>query len=96
MVPVEREACGGCFNHIPPQRQLEVKLHNKVIVCEYCGRVLIDPDIENEPVEETAEAKTDTKADTKKKETKKATATKKKAAPKSTKKAASSKDKKDK
>ena len=92
MVPVEREACGGCFNHIPPQRQLEVKLHNKVIVCEYCGRVLIDPDIEEEPVEEPAEAK----ADTKKKETKKATATKKKAAPKSTKKAASSKDKEDK
>ena len=87
MVPVEREACGGCFNHIPPQRQLEVKLHNKVIVCEYCGRVLIDPDIEEEPVELT-----DEQADSKKKEAKKATATKKKAAPKSTKKAASSKD----
>ena len=96
MVPVEREACGGCFNHIPPQRQLEVKLHNKVIVCEYCGRVLIDPDIETEPVEEQSEAK----ADTKKKETKKATAKKttatKKTASKSTKKAASSKDKEDK
>ncbi len=42
VVPVERDACGGCFNKIPPQRQLDIKLHKKIIVCEYCGRILID------------------------------------------------------
>lgn len=42
IVVVERNACGGCFNRIPPQRQLEIKMHKKVIVCEYCGRILID------------------------------------------------------
>ena len=43
VVPVERSACGGCFNKIPPQRQLDISLHKKVIVCEHCGRILIDP-----------------------------------------------------
>ena len=43
IVTVDREACGGCFNRIPPQRQMEIKLHKKVIVCEYCGRIMIDP-----------------------------------------------------
>jgi uncharacterized protein len=38
VVPVERDACGGCFNKIPPQRQLDIRLHKKIIVCEYCGR----------------------------------------------------------
>lgn len=42
IVVVERNACGGCFNRIPPQRQLEIKMHKKVIVCEYCGRILVD------------------------------------------------------
>lgn len=42
IVTVQRSACGGCFNKIPPQRQLEIKMHRKVIVCEYCGRIMID------------------------------------------------------
>lgn len=43
IVYVQRDACGGCFNKIPPQRQLDIKMHKKIIVCEYCGRILIDP-----------------------------------------------------
>ncbi|MFW6019901.1 MAG: zinc ribbon domain-containing protein [Bacteroidales bacterium] len=46
IVKVERGACGGCFNKIPPQRQLDIKMHKKIIVCEYCGRILVDDDIE--------------------------------------------------
>jgi len=42
IVTVQRSACGGCFNRIPPQRQLEIKMHKKVIVCEYCGRIMVD------------------------------------------------------
>ena len=42
IVTVQRNACGGCFNRIPAQRQLEIKMHKKVIVCEYCGRILVD------------------------------------------------------
>lgn len=45
IVYVQRNACGGCFNRIPAQRQVEIKLHKKVIVCEYCGRILIDPQL---------------------------------------------------
>lgn len=45
VVTVDRDACGGCFNAIPPQRQSEIKLHKKVIVCENCGRILIDEDL---------------------------------------------------
>lgn len=45
VVPIKRDACGGCFNKIPPQRQLDVCSHKKVIVCEYCGRILIDEEI---------------------------------------------------
>ncbi len=45
IVYVQRDACGGCFNKIPPQRQLDIKMHKKVIVCEYCGRILIDPEM---------------------------------------------------
>lgn len=41
VVTVERAACGGCFNKIPPQRQLDIQLRKKVIVCEYCGRILV-------------------------------------------------------
>jgi predicted nucleic acid-binding Zn-ribbon protein len=42
VVSVSRDACGGCFNRIPPQRQVDIKLSKKIIVCEYCGRILID------------------------------------------------------
>lgn len=45
VVQIERDACGGCFNKIPPQHQLDIKLHKKIIVCEYCGRILVDSDI---------------------------------------------------
>lgn len=48
VVPVERDACGGCFNKIPPQRQLDIRMHKKIIVCEYCGRILVDESIINE------------------------------------------------
>lgn len=44
VVSVSRDACGGCFNRIPPQRQVDIKLSKKIIVCEYCGRILIDAD----------------------------------------------------
>lgn len=55
VVPVERDSCGGCFNQIPPQRQLDIKTHKKIIVCEHCGRVLVDAAIAGieEAVEET-------------------------------------------
>ena len=45
IVYVQRDACGGCFNKIPPQRQLDIKMRKKIIVCEYCGRILIDPEL---------------------------------------------------
>lgn len=48
VVPVERDACGGCFNKIPPQRQLDIRIRKKIIVCEYCGRILIDPELASE------------------------------------------------
>ncbi len=43
IVYVQRNACGGCFNRIPPQKQMEIRMHKKVLVCEYCGRIMIDP-----------------------------------------------------
>jgi len=45
VVTVERDACGGCFNAIPPQRQSEIRLHKKIIVCENCGRILVEEDV---------------------------------------------------
>lgn len=48
VVAVERDSCGGCFNKIPPQRQMDIKSHKKVIVCEHCGRILVDIAIEQE------------------------------------------------
>ena len=48
LVSVDRDACGGCFNKIPPQKQLDIKLHKKVIVCEHCGRILVDSNILSE------------------------------------------------
>jgi predicted nucleic acid-binding Zn-ribbon protein len=47
VVTVERKSCGGCFNNVPPQVQLEVGLHKKVIACEHCGRILVDQSIVN-------------------------------------------------
>lgn len=45
VVKIERDACGGCFSKISPQRQLDIRMHKKIIVCEFCGRILIDDDI---------------------------------------------------
>lgn len=57
IVYVQRDACGGCFNKIPPQRQLDIRMRKKIIVCEYCGRIMIDPELAgvqqgNKPAEE--------------------------------------------
>jgi predicted nucleic acid-binding Zn-ribbon protein len=46
VVSVQRDACGGCFNHIPPQRQMDIRLRKKITVCEHCGRILVDSDME--------------------------------------------------
>ncbi|MDE7381180.1 MAG: hypothetical protein K2N03_03510 [Muribaculaceae bacterium] len=65
IVTVQRNACGGCFNRIPPQRQLEIKMHKKIIVCEYCGRIMIDAllaGIEEPAVEVPAKPKRGSKA----------------------------------
>jgi len=51
IVYVQRDACGGCFNKIPPQRQMDIRMHKKIIVCEYCGRILIDPELAGVKVE---------------------------------------------
>lgn len=45
IVPIQRGACGGCFNKIPPQKQMDIKMGKKIIVCEYCGRIMIDPEL---------------------------------------------------
>jgi predicted nucleic acid-binding Zn-ribbon protein len=47
VVHIERDACGGCFNKIPPQSQLDIRMHKKIIVCEYCGRIIVDEEISN-------------------------------------------------
>lgn len=52
VVAVQRDACGGCFNKIPPQRQLDIRMHKKIIVCEHCGRILVDDELKTE-VEES-------------------------------------------
>ena len=57
VVYVQRDACGGCFNKIPPQRQLDIKMHKKIIVCEYCGRILIDPELAGVKTVTTTEEK---------------------------------------
>jgi predicted nucleic acid-binding Zn-ribbon protein len=56
IVYVQRDACGGCFNKIPPQRQLDIKMHKKIIVCEYCGRIMIDPELAGVKVDKVATA----------------------------------------
>ena len=75
IVYVQRDACGGCFNKIPPQRQLDIKMHKKIIVCEYCGRILIDPELAGVKTEKPA---TEEKK-TRKRATARKTATSKKA-----------------
>lgn len=67
IVYVQRDACGGCFNKIPPQRQLDVKMHKKIIVCEHCGRILIDPELAGVKVESTVAEKPKRKRATRKK-----------------------------
>ncbi len=57
IVYVERDACGGCFNKIPPQRQLDVRMRKKIIVCEYCGRIMIDPELAGVKIEKGEETK---------------------------------------
>lgn len=57
IVYVQRDACGGCFNKIPPQRQLDIKMHKKIIVCEYCGRIMIDPELAGVKTEKPEEEK---------------------------------------
>ena len=57
IVYVQRDACGGCFNKIPPQRQLDIKMHKKIIVCEYCGRIMIDPELAGVKTEAPTEEK---------------------------------------
>lgn len=56
IVTVQRDSCGGCFRKIPAQRQLEIKMHKKVIVCEYCGRIIIDGALANVPEDKTETA----------------------------------------
>ncbi|MBS1732312.1 MAG: hypothetical protein JST02_03360 [Bacteroidetes bacterium] len=50
VVPVERDSCGGCFHAIPPQKQSEIKLRKKIMVCENCGRILVDADLNDSVV----------------------------------------------
>ena len=47
MVTVKRDACGGCFNRIPPQRQVDIRQGKKIIICEYCGRILVADPLKN-------------------------------------------------
>ena len=54
IVYVQRDACGGCFNQIPPQRQLDIRMRKKIIVCEYCGRIMIDPELAGVEIESKA------------------------------------------
>ena len=55
IVYVQRDACGGCFNKIPPQRQLDIRMRKKIIVCEYCGRIMIDPELAGVKIEKPVE-----------------------------------------
>ena len=69
VVYVQRDACGGCFNKIPPQRQLDIKMHKKIIVCEYCGRILIDPELAGVKTVSTTEEKPKRRASRSKRKT---------------------------
>ncbi|MDR0895041.1 MAG: C4-type zinc ribbon domain-containing protein [Prevotellaceae bacterium] len=57
IVYVQRDACGGCFNKIPPQRQLDIRSRKKIIVCEYCGRIMVDPELAGVTIESKEEPK---------------------------------------
>ena len=57
IVAVQRGACGGCFAKIPPQRQVDIRMHKKIIVCEYCGRIMIDPELAGIKEEKAEEEK---------------------------------------
>jgi len=57
VVTVQRDSCGGCFNKIPPQRQLDIKNHKKILVCEHCGRILVDAAFDPNYKEPTVEEK---------------------------------------
>lgn len=63
IVYVQRDSCGGCFNKIPPQRQIDIRMRKKIIVCEYCGRILIDPELAGveEPKEQEEKPKRKTR-----------------------------------
>ncbi len=54
---VQRDACGGCFNKIPPQKQMDIRMRKKIIVCEYCGRIMIDPELAGVEQEKHLETK---------------------------------------
>ena len=69
IVYVQRDACGGCFNKIPPQRQLDIKMHKKIIPCEYCGRILIDPELAGIKISTPEEEKPKRKRSIRKKKT---------------------------
>lgn len=56
IVYVERDACAGCFSKIPPQRQMDIRMRKKIIVCENCGRIMIDPELAGVKQEQPAEA----------------------------------------
>ena len=57
IVYVQRDACGGCFNKIPPQRQLDIRMRKKIVVCEYCGRIMIDPELAGVKIDKPADEK---------------------------------------
>ena len=67
IVYVQRDACGGCFNKIPPQRQLDIRMRKKIIVCEYCGRIMIDPELAGVKIEAPVEEKPKRRATRRKK-----------------------------
>lgn len=67
VVTVQRDSCGGCFNKIPPQRQMDIKNHKKVLVCEHCGRILVDSAFDPNYVEPTEEEKKPKRRTTRKK-----------------------------
>ncbi|MBL4668915.1 MAG: hypothetical protein JKY30_06590, partial [Flavobacteriales bacterium] len=69
VVTVQRDSCGGCFNKVPPQRQMDIKNHKKVLVCEHCGRILVDATFDPNYVEPTEEEKKPKRRITRKKKT---------------------------
>lgn len=62
IVYVQRDSCGGCFNKIPPQRQLDIRMRKKIIVCEYCGRIIVDPEFAGVKADKTGTEKPKSRA----------------------------------